>query len=81
MKLDGYKGHAVVAAQVGAGFGLVKAGLDIATGNTNSVVGKLVLPNGTKQEVSWKRGLVGGALAVTGVFVVIGGKIPFPSKK
>lgn len=76
MKLGDYKGQAVVAAQVGAGCGLVKAGWDIATGNTHSYVGKMVLPKGTKKEVSWQRGFVGSALAVTGVFLAFGGKIP-----
>lgn len=83
MKLGDYKPyvqHVQTAATVGTGIGLVKAGFDIARGNTSSYVGSLVLPKGTRKEVSWQRGLIGGALAVTGAALAFG-QIPFPSKK
>lgn len=59
-------------ARMAAGTGLVMAACDIARGDTKSYVGKLVLPKGTKKEVTWQRGLIGAGLAVTGLAVAWG---------
>jgi hypothetical protein len=76
MKIGDYTGHAATATRFFAGAGFVKAGYDIATGNKTSYVGKIVLPKGTEQKVTWQRGLIGGTIATLGVFTIFG---KFPS--
>ncbi len=61
------------------GLGLVCAGYDIARGNTESRVGKLVLAPGTEKKVTWQRGLAGGAVALSGALLAFG-RIPFLSR-
>jgi hypothetical protein len=75
MKISDYTGHVGTAARVVTGIGLVKAGYDIATGQRRSVVGSIVLPQGTKSEVTWQRAVIGGVIATAGLFAVVG-KVP-----